>query len=166
MPNCGRRLLQRLDTSYGLRGDGPEPVANWYKGSRVCARSQTWKFQGEASLPTTMRDQGGPSPRRHSMIRYYSGQHRFYAGVDLHARSMFLHVLDDQGKTAFARDLPPRPDAFLDPFRPFRDGLVVGCERLFQKAIRRPFSDIHDTQMFGPAYRSLTGEPSYESSRS
>src|SRR5262245_18346089 len=78
-----------------------------------------------------MRDQGGPSPRRHSMIRYYSGQHRFYAGVDLHARSMFLHVLDHNGKTVFERDLPARPEAFLDAVRPFREGLVVGCECMF-----------------------------------
>ena len=56
------------------------------------------------------------------MIRYYSQQHRFYAGVDLHARSMFTHVLDDQGKTVYERDLPARPDAFLDAVRPFRDG--------------------------------------------
>ena len=65
------------------------------------------------------------------MIRYYSGQHRFYAGVDLHARSMFLHVLDDQGKTVFARDLPARPEAFLEAIGPFREGLVVGCECMF-----------------------------------
>src|SRR5262245_51470663 len=38
-------LLEQLDTSYGLRGDGPEPVAIWYKGSRVCARSQRGRFR-------------------------------------------------------------------------------------------------------------------------
>src|SRR5262245_65984648 len=27
-PTCPRRLLQHLDTSHGLDGDGPEPVAN------------------------------------------------------------------------------------------------------------------------------------------
>src|SRR5262245_48998731 len=78
-----------------------------------------------------MRDQGGPSPRRLSMIRYYSQQHRFYAGVDLHARSMFIHILDQAGRTVYERDLPARPEAFLEAVGPFRAGLVVGCECMF-----------------------------------
>jgi transposase len=64
-------------------------------------------------------------------MRLYNQPHRFYAGVDLHARSLFTHVLDHAGKTVFERDLPARPDAFLDAVRPFRDGLVVGCECMF-----------------------------------
>jgi len=64
-------------------------------------------------------------------MRRYTGQHRFYAGVDLHARSLFTHVLDDRGQTVFERDLPASPAAFLDAVRPFRDGLVVGAECMF-----------------------------------
>jgi transposase len=64
-------------------------------------------------------------------MRLYTQQHRFYAGVDLHARSMFLHVLDQSGQTVFARDLPARPEAFLEAIAPFRDGLVVGAECMF-----------------------------------
>jgi len=33
------------------------------------------------------------------MLRFYHQPHRFYCGVDLHARSMFTHILDDQGST-------------------------------------------------------------------
>jgi len=44
----------------------------------------------------------------------YNQPHQFYAGVDLHARSMFVHVLSAKGKTVFERDLPAEPDAFLD----------------------------------------------------
>jgi transposase len=80
--------------------------------------------------PTTMRDQDGPSPRRLAM-RLYNQAHRFYAGIDLHARSMFTHVLDAKGKTVFEHDLPARPDALLEAIRPFRNGLVVGCECMF-----------------------------------
>src|SRR5438132_461272 len=53
---------------------------------------------------------------------------RFYAGVDLHARSLFLCVLDRDGQERFARNLPAAPAPFLKAVRPFRDGLVVGCE--------------------------------------
>jgi transposase len=64
-------------------------------------------------------------------MRLYNHQHRFYAGIDVHARSMFTHVLDDRGKTVFERDLPADPGTFLDAVKPFRDGLVVGCECMF-----------------------------------
>jgi transposase len=53
---------------------------------------------------------------------------RFYAGVDLHARSLFLCVLDRDGHERFARNLTAAPATFLNAVQPFRDGLVVGCE--------------------------------------
>ncbi len=56
-------------------------------------------------------------------MRLYNQQHRFYCGVDLHARSMFTHVLDQSGRSVFERDMPAGPEAFLDAVKPFRDGL-------------------------------------------
>jgi transposase len=53
---------------------------------------------------------------------------RFYAGVDLHARALFLVLLDCDGRVRFARNLPANPDAFLHAVAPFRDGLLVACE--------------------------------------
>jgi transposase len=53
---------------------------------------------------------------------------RFYAGVDLHARSLFLAVLDRDGQPRLARNLAAAPEPFLKAVLPFRDGLVVGCE--------------------------------------
>jgi transposase len=53
---------------------------------------------------------------------------RFYAGVDLHARAVFLVVLDHEGRVVFARNLPAAPAPFLRAVAPFRDGLLVACE--------------------------------------
>src|SRR6516162_4088502 len=53
---------------------------------------------------------------------------RFYAGIDLHARSLFLCVLDRDGHERLARNLAAAPGPFLQAVAPFRDGLVVGCE--------------------------------------
>src|SRR5436309_9256582 len=53
---------------------------------------------------------------------------RFYAGVDLHARSLFLSILDRDGRERFARNLTAASAPFLKAVQPFRDGLVVGCE--------------------------------------
>ena len=52
---------------------------------------------------------------------------RFYAGVDLHARAIFVVVLDHDGRAVFAKNLPANPDAFRRAVAPFRDGLVVAC---------------------------------------
>jgi len=61
----------------------------------------------------------------------YNQSHQFYCGVDLHARSMFTHVLNAKGKTVFEQDLPADPDEFLRAIKPYRKNLVVGCECMF-----------------------------------
>ncbi len=63
-------------------------------------------------------------------MRYFQppANTRFYAGVDLHARSLFLAVLDRDGQPRFGRNLPAAPQPFLRAVEPFRNGLVVGCE--------------------------------------
>ena len=64
-------------------------------------------------------------------MRCYNQPHRFYCGVDLHARSLYTHILDVAGQTVLDRDLPASGAAFLDAVAPFRDGLVVGAECMF-----------------------------------
>ena len=53
-------------------------------------------------------------------MRFYKQPHAFYAGVDLHARSMFTHILDSAGATVFERNVPANPDAFRNAIAPFR----------------------------------------------
>jgi transposase len=65
------------------------------------------------------------------MNRCYPSQHRFYCGVDLHARTMYTHVVDANGKTVFDKDLSTDPAIFLDAITPFRPDLVVGAECMF-----------------------------------
>jgi transposase len=65
------------------------------------------------------------------MMRFYTQQHRFYCGVDLHARTLSLHILDHNGQSVLAATLTASPSAFLQAIAPFRDGLVVACECMF-----------------------------------
>jgi len=64
-------------------------------------------------------------------MRFYTTQHAFYCGVDLHARTMYVCVLDQAGEVRFHRNLPCRADAFLQAIEPFREDLVVGVECVF-----------------------------------
>ena len=64
-------------------------------------------------------------------MRFYNQQRRFYCGVDLHARTMYLCILDQAGTIVLHKELPAEPGAFLEAIAPYRDGLVVACECLF-----------------------------------
>jgi len=64
-------------------------------------------------------------------MRFYTQQHRFYCGIDLHARSMHVCVLDQAGAVLFDRNLPARPEAVLRAIAPFREDLIVGVECMF-----------------------------------
>ena len=46
-------------------------------------------------------------------MRFYNQQHSFYCGIDLHARTMHLCILDHAGNTVFDKNLPCRPESFL-----------------------------------------------------
>src|SRR5262245_61903663 len=63
-------------------------------------------------------------PYLEAFMRYFNPppDTRFFAGVDLHARSLFLSVLDHDRQERFARDLPAAPDPFLGDARPCGPG--------------------------------------------
>jgi transposase len=65
------------------------------------------------------------------MMRFYNQQHRFYCGIDLHASTMYLCILDSAGQIVFHHNLPTDAAAFLDAIAPYREDLVVCCECLF-----------------------------------
>jgi hypothetical protein len=62
-------------------------------------------------------------------MRFYTQQHRHYCGIDLHARSMYICILDQAGKTLVHKKLSCDPDEFLKTLRPYRKDLVVAVER-------------------------------------
>jgi transposase len=64
-------------------------------------------------------------------MRFYDGQHRFYCGVDLHTKRMYLCILDREGNKLLHRNMRAKPDDFLNAIKPFRDDLVVGAECMY-----------------------------------
>jgi transposase len=68
---------------------------------------------------------------KETMMRFYIQPHGFYCGVDLHARTMYLCILDHAGQIVLHKEIAAEPAAFLQAVAPFRDNLVVACECLF-----------------------------------
>ncbi len=65
-------------------------------------------------------------------MRFFNSQHQFYCGVDLHAKTLHVCVVDSQGKKCPHRNFQCQDvDTFLKALQPFRDNLVVGCESTF-----------------------------------
>jgi transposase len=64
-------------------------------------------------------------------MRFYTGQHKYYCGVDLHARTLYLCVLDDTGTIRLHTRLQCEPRRFLEALEPYRSDVVVGCECIF-----------------------------------
>jgi len=64
-------------------------------------------------------------------MNFYTQQHKHYCGIDLHAKAMYVCILDQHGTKLVHRNLPTTPDAFLRVIAPYRDDLVVGVECIF-----------------------------------
>ena len=64
-------------------------------------------------------------------MRYYTGHHQYYCGVDLHARTMYLCVVNQQDEILLHREIPTDADRFLAQLAPYRDDVVVCVECIF-----------------------------------
>ena len=64
-------------------------------------------------------------------MRFYTKQHLFYCGIDLHARTMYLCILDRDGEIVLHRNMKAAPEPFLKAIAPYREDLVVCVECIF-----------------------------------
>jgi transposase len=64
-------------------------------------------------------------------MRFYTKAHKHHCGIDLHARSMYVCIVDREGAVLLHRNLPCDPVRFLMVIRPYREDLVVGVECIF-----------------------------------
>jgi len=64
-------------------------------------------------------------------MRFYTKPHRYYCGIDLHARRMYICVLDAEGQIRVHRNGPATPEHFLTTVAAYREDLVVAVECIF-----------------------------------
>src|SRR5215813_812073 len=61
-------------------------------------------------------------------MRFYTQQHPFYCGIDLHARPMDVCILHHAGAMLVPRDLQASPETLLQAIAPSREAIVVAVE--------------------------------------
>ena len=64
-------------------------------------------------------------------MRFYTRQHKHYCGIDLHARSMYVCILDQAGQVLVHRNMKASPMAILRTIAPYRDDIVIAVECIF-----------------------------------
>ena len=64
-------------------------------------------------------------------MRFYSKQHKHYCGVDLHAKTMYMCIIDQEVRIVKQKNIKSNPAAFLKAIDKYRDNLVVSAECMF-----------------------------------
>jgi len=64
-------------------------------------------------------------------MQFYTKQHKFYCGIDLHARKMYICILDSKGDVLVHRNIVTDWDQFLHTIKPYREDIAVAVECIF-----------------------------------
>lgn len=64
-------------------------------------------------------------------MTFYTKTHKFYCGIDLYAKSMYLCIINQQGEIVLHRNIKTCPEVFLKTIAPYREDMVVAVECLF-----------------------------------
>jgi transposase len=64
-------------------------------------------------------------------MNFYTKQHKYYCGIDLHAKSMYLCILNQEGTIVLHRDIRTDPEVFLKTVETYREDIVVAVECIF-----------------------------------
>jgi transposase len=64
-------------------------------------------------------------------MRFYTKQHPFYCGIDLHAKTMYVVIVDQSGKVLVERNARADAKLFLEIIEPYRSDVVVAVECIF-----------------------------------
>lgn len=64
-------------------------------------------------------------------MEFYKEEHKYYCGIDLHARSLYICIIDQKGEKLFHRQVPAKREAFLKVIEPYREDVAVCVECMF-----------------------------------
>lgn len=64
-------------------------------------------------------------------MNFYNKQHKYYCGIDLHARKMYICILDQRGKTVLHKNFRSDPEILFEVIFPYIEDIVIGVECVF-----------------------------------
>jgi transposase len=64
-------------------------------------------------------------------MRFYNQQHEYYCGIDLHARKMYVCIINQKGKVKVHKNIKTDPELFFELIFPYINNVVVGVECVF-----------------------------------
>jgi hypothetical protein len=70
-----------------------------------------------------------PFYKEEPWMNFYTQQHKHYCGIDLHAKALYVWILDQTGTILVHKNLPITPGAFLRVIAPSREDVVGGTLR-------------------------------------
>ena len=70
-------------------------------------------------------------------MRFYLERHKFYCGIDLHARRCFCACSMSKCQIVLHRNIKTDPDSLRRVLQPFREGLVIGVNGTLSLVLAR-----------------------------
>ncbi len=64
-------------------------------------------------------------------MNFYTKQHKHYCGIDLHARTLYLCILNGKGEKLIHRNIKANPKALLSALKKYMEDLVIAVECMF-----------------------------------
>ncbi len=64
-------------------------------------------------------------------MRFYTQQHKHYCGIDLHAKTMYICIIDNTGKKLVHQNTRSNGAYLLKLIEPYKEDIVVGVECMF-----------------------------------
>ncbi len=61
-------------------------------------------------------------------MNFYNNTHPHYCGIDLHARVLYVCIIDQEGNTCVHQEIPADPDKLRQLLEPYIGNIVVGVE--------------------------------------
>jgi len=61
-------------------------------------------------------------------MNFYNHLHPYYCGIDLHARSLYVYIIDQDGNTRVHREIPANPVKLRTLLEPYIGNIVAGVE--------------------------------------
>ncbi len=63
-------------------------------------------------------------------MKFYTKQHDYYCGIDLHTKVMYLCIQDSNGNVVLHQNMKAKPANLTKAIKPFLSNLVIAVECL------------------------------------